>query len=188
MAVRVQPGGNNNILGSNALTASDEILDPVRISSSVAKIAQIASDDPELWNRKGVILARAGQHREALECFERALKLAPNHEGAWLNKGKTLLALDGTNGDRERDALRCCERALELKPLDAEAWYLKGVILARLDKMESALIAYQRSIELDSNHGGSWYGMGLAARHLGFKNRAEECFKMASKLGVKVKK
>lgn len=203
MKVGIDEDSNNggNIIATHA---SDAIPDgatnldssePVELSpnsSQRIKSIQIESDpaDAELWNRKGVSLAKAGNHNEAFLCFERALKLDPNHEGAWVNKGRAIMALNGTGGDRNRDkdALVCFERAIELKPIDAQAWYLKGVALARLEMMEEALIAYQRSIEIEPNHAGCWYGMGLAARHFGYKKRAEECFKKASKLGLKVKK
>jgi tetratricopeptide (TPR) repeat protein len=184
----------NGSAGAIKGNGSNSESEPMEISASnpaqSIKSIQIGSDlgNAELWNRKGVSLAKAGQHNEAYECFERALKLDPNHEGAWVNKGKAILALSGREVNRDRDAIMCFDRALELKPIDADAWYLKGVALARMEMMEDALVAYQRSIEIEPDHAGSWYGMGLAARHFGYKKRAEECFKTASKLGLKPKK
>jgi tetratricopeptide (TPR) repeat protein len=183
--------GSSTTIEGKGINSESEPLE-ISASSPAQQIRsiQIESDlgNAELWNRKGVGLAKAGQHNEAYDCFERALKLDPNHEGAWVNKGKANLALSGRERNRDKDALLCFDRALELKPIDAEAWYLKGVALARMEMMEDALVAYQRSVEIEPDHAGSWYGMGLAARHFGYKKRAEDCFKTASKLGLKVKK
>lgn len=139
----------------------------------------VTPNDAELWNRKGVGLARAGHYTEAYACFENALILNPNHQEAWLNKGKVILKLK----DKERDALLCFSRAAEIDPNKPEVWFVKGVALARLDMMQDALNAYEHATELEPRHAGAWYGMGLAALNLGYKKRAEECFRKSKKLG-----
>jgi tetratricopeptide (TPR) repeat protein len=134
--------------------------------------------DPELWNRRGTNLLRAGEYSLAYKCFERTLAINPNHQGAWLGIGTILLKL----GKKEREAFACFEKVIELDSNNAEAWYLMGVSLARLDQMQDALISYEHATELDAGHARAWYGMGLAARYLGYKKRAEECIKKSKKL------
>jgi len=134
--------------------------------------------DAELWNRRGITHANAGRLKEAYECFEQALKINPNHQRAWVNRGNVLLKLQG----KEKEAFYCFEQAIKIAPNDPDAWFVKGVALARLGFMNEALAAYEHATELDPRHARAWYGMGLAARYLGYKKRAEECFKKSRKI------
>jgi tetratricopeptide (TPR) repeat protein len=135
-------------------------------------------NDPEIWNRRATTFLRAGDYNRAYECFQKTLAINPNHQRAWLGIGTILLDLE----ENEREALACIDRAIELDSNIAEAWFLKGIALARQDRLQDALISYEHATELDSGHAGAWYGMGLAARYLGYKKRAEECFKKSKKL------
>ncbi len=39
-------------------------------------------DDPDLWNNKGITLRSMGRYEEAMECFNRSLKLDPRDKNA----------------------------------------------------------------------------------------------------------
>ncbi len=39
-------------------------------------------DDPDLWNNKGITLRSMGRYEEAMECFNRSLKLDPIDKNA----------------------------------------------------------------------------------------------------------
>ncbi|MCD6387429.1 MAG: tetratricopeptide repeat protein, partial [Methanophagales archaeon] len=57
----------------------------------------------EAWNNKGVALSKLRRYEEAIECFNRALKINQNDAEAWNNKGNVL------------DELGKYEEAVELK-------------------------------------------------------------------------
>ena len=42
------------------------------------------------WCDKGDALTKSGRHEEALQCFDKALELAPRYAKAWALKGATL--------------------------------------------------------------------------------------------------
>ena len=44
-------------------------------------------NDPELWTRKGLALMDLNHFKDAIVCFDKALKLEPNFELAWINMG-----------------------------------------------------------------------------------------------------
>lgn len=64
----------------------------------------------------GLKAFRAGRHQVAFWCFDRSLRLAPNHQGAWTYRAAALTKL----GFRE-DATRSFKRAMEIAPDSAEA-------------------------------------------------------------------
>ncbi len=39
-------------------------------------------DDPDLWNNKGVALRSMGRYEEAMECFNKSLKIDPRDKNA----------------------------------------------------------------------------------------------------------
>ena len=43
-------------------------------------------DDPDLWNHKGIALRSMGRYEEAMECFNKSLKIDPRDKNAsWFN-------------------------------------------------------------------------------------------------------
>ncbi len=40
------------------------------------------SKDPDLWNLKAVVLRSMGRHDEAIECFNKSLKIDPRDKNA----------------------------------------------------------------------------------------------------------
>ena len=39
-------------------------------------------DDPDLWNHKGIVLRSMGRYEEAMECFNKSLKIDPRDKNA----------------------------------------------------------------------------------------------------------
>jgi len=39
-------------------------------------------DDPDLWNHKGITLRSLGRYEEAMECFNKSLKIDPRDKNA----------------------------------------------------------------------------------------------------------
>ncbi len=39
-------------------------------------------DDPDLWNNKGIALRSLGRYEEAMECFNKSLKIDPRDKNA----------------------------------------------------------------------------------------------------------
>jgi tetratricopeptide (TPR) repeat protein len=139
------------------------------------------STDAEALNVKGMNLVRTQQLRSALECFEKALRLNPNHSKAWYNKGMSLVSL----GESKEEALHCFEKAIEINPLDPEAWNNKGAVLALLEKEQDALICYERALELKPSYALAWQNKGLLLLRSGNKKEAKDCFKNAVDAGLK---
>jgi tetratricopeptide (TPR) repeat protein len=52
---------------------------------------------------------KLGKHNEAIESYDRAVKIDPNYVLGWINKGNVLAKLG-----RQKDANRCFARAREL--------------------------------------------------------------------------
>jgi tetratricopeptide (TPR) repeat protein len=58
---------------------------------------------------------------KALECFDKATKLNPKDDEAWIKKGTALLTLD-----KPDKALECFDKATKLDPKNDQAWTMMG--------------------------------------------------------------
>lgn len=110
-----------------------------------------ALKDPKLSNdRRGSILndravayARSGQAKLAIDDFNRAIQLYPEHAATYNNRGNLLLALG-----LHKEAIRDFDRAILLSPGYAAAHANRAGAFDRLGKPDEALRDYSRAIEL----------------------------------------
>ncbi len=137
--------------------------------------------DAEALNVKGMNLVRTQQLNAALECFEQAVKLNPNHSRAWYNRGMSLMGLDESN----EEALHCFQKAIEIDPLYAEAWNNQGAVLTMLGRKKDALTSYDRALELKKGYAMAWQNKGLLLLNMGDKKAAKVCFQNAKEAGLK---
>ena len=101
-------------------------------------------DDPKAHNNVGVIYARQGNPREAIEHFDRALRLDPNHLHACMNKGSALVALG-----RDCEALNVFDRVLRAAPDTYHAHAMRGLICANVQRHDEALLHFAATLRLD---------------------------------------
>ncbi len=105
-------------------------------------------DDPRAHNNLGVIYARQGNPREAIEHFDRALRLDPNHLHACMNKGSALVALG-----RYCEALGVFDRVLRAAPGNYHAHAQRGLICANVQRHAEALRHFAATLRLDREPG-----------------------------------
>jgi tetratricopeptide (TPR) repeat protein len=84
------------------------------------------------------------EYREAIECYDKALKINPNYAGVWNNKGNALAELA-----KYKEAIECYDKAIKLNPNSAYAWYNKGNALAELAKYREAIECYDKALEIE---------------------------------------
>src|SRR5947209_2767987 len=97
---------------------------------------------PDTWNNLVVISTREKKVAEAIDDFENALKINPNH----------LLSLDNLGNayrlqKRWADAREVLERALSIAPDDPEANYSLGMVYAQTDDTTKAHDYLQRALQ-----------------------------------------
>lgn len=130
--------------------------------------------------RKGARLADSGNHREALELYEKVLALDPNDAMTWANKGRSMEALKRHDEalvfyakaaqldpqlkiqpeqarclmqmGRLNDALPVFDQAVSNDRENAPLIHNRGVCLLQLDRNSEALEAFDRVLELNPKH------------------------------------
>jgi tetratricopeptide (TPR) repeat protein len=85
------------------------------------------SEDVDDLNQKGNDLSNQGKYQEAIEYYERALRIDPNHVNALNNKGVAL-----ANQGEYKEAIECYDKALEIDPNYTTAQNNKKLALEKL--------------------------------------------------------
>jgi tetratricopeptide (TPR) repeat protein len=88
---------------------------------------------PLAYNMLGTVRAEDGKPEEALQCYRKALELAPGYLAALDNSGRALEALG-----RFEEALAVYQRAAEVMPSSADLAANQASVLQRMDDYQNA--------------------------------------------------
>ena len=88
-----------------------------------------------------------GRYEQAIESYDQAIALQPDHATSWYNRGNSL-----DNLGRYEQAIESYDQAIALQPDDASAWYSRGTSLAELDRYEQAIESYDQAIALQPDY------------------------------------
>jgi predicted Zn-dependent protease len=91
----------------------------------------------------------------AMQSFDEALKIDPNHQKSLLNSARVLLETS-----RPKEALERVERALAIDSLSSDALRLLGRTRYELGDVSEAIDAYQRAIALDDQDSWAMNNLG----------------------------
>jgi Flp pilus assembly protein TadD len=103
----------------------------------------IVPADPAVTHNLGVAIAAQGRHREAIGCFENALKADPSFVSAHFNRGVALLRLGET-----QEAIKAFGRTAQLEPQHYEAHRALGFLWLAQGERGRALDHLARTYEL----------------------------------------
>jgi tetratricopeptide (TPR) repeat protein len=114
------------------------------------------------WNNKGVVQTKLGKYNEALECFDRALKINPGVSNIWLNRGIALVKLN-----EFEEAMDCFDRSLQLDPNNESAkrrrnkcWYKWKLLEAREDGITDSVYTSRRRHGPEPGYDYDYYDYG----------------------------
>ncbi|VVB70018.1 Beta-barrel assembly-enhancing protease [uncultured archaeon] len=131
-------------------------------SAPVAGQSEAAS-----WLNQGIALANQSKYDEAIQAFDKAIKINPQYEAAWFLKGAAL-----NRQGMYADAIQAYDKAIEINPGNESTWTSKGVALGNLDKYDEAALAFDRAIEINPENYVAWYLKGAALDQQGKTDEA----------------
>lgn len=133
--------------------------------------------DMRQWLNKGVSLAALGFKKEAMGCYDQALRIDPGYAEAWANKGNIF-----KEAGELTEAVSCFDRALALNPKAVLAWYNKGGTLEMLGRPEEALACLDQALSLNPLMEMAWSSRGVALGKLGRNEEALASFEKATRI------
>ena len=109
------------------------------------------------YNNLGYYLSGKGKIEEAMENYQKALKLNPAYEDALNNMGYALAGLK-----RHSEAVPYYEAALRIRPKHAEVHNNLGNALSELGKIDEAIAHYRVALEQNPEHADAHNNLGIA--------------------------
>lgn len=128
-----------------------------RAEKDLSVLVNKITNNPDLWVALGYVRHQLGRDKEALQCFEKALAINPNHPDALMNSANAYHALG-----QYTEALSSADKALAVTPDRPEAQVSRGRILYEMGLFEASKSSYDLAIGLNSNYAEAWMGRGLA--------------------------
>jgi len=138
---------------------------------------QYAPELADLHFLRGNVYMQLNQLRVAQAAYQTVMSVDPEYRGARFNLG-----LIAHRQDKLRDAIDWFKREEDMEPTSNVSLEL-GRAYARLGEPDSARMAYERSIELDSTNSTAFMWLGQLHEELGEMEKALE----VSKAGLKLK-
>ena len=126
------------------------------------------------WNTKGLDFFNQGKNEEAIECYDKALDIEPEHVNTWHNKGVLLKKLR-----KNTEAIECYDKVLEINPEALNTWYNMGIILKEMGKNEEAMKCYDKALEINPGYFYAWNNKGSILYNQGKNEEAIECYDKA---------
>ena len=130
------------------------------------------------WEDRGDILKRLRCYKEAVEAYNRAIELKPEHD-SWIYEKKGDILSDFL--ERYEEALQAYDRVIELGGDYYKTWYKKAHLLVILERYEEALNAFNKVEELNDaffSYCNLWFYQGILLEKL---SRYEEALKLYDK-------
>jgi tetratricopeptide (TPR) repeat protein len=161
------------------LTTSERIEDAVELISDSQYVSKIKMTeirgftDLHKYLYYGALYFRI-RPNEAIECYDKALEIDPEHIFTWISKGGILISLN-----KYQKAIECFDKALEIDPEHIQTWVDKGNALISLKHHQKAIECYDKALEIDPENLYAWFNKGNALDDLNKYQRAIECFDKA---------
>ncbi|MEP0911305.1 tetratricopeptide repeat protein [Leptolyngbya sp. GB1-A1] len=124
-------------------------------------LSGINSELVSVWSGKGYILANLGSYEQAIDSWDKAIKIKPDDHEAWHNRGVALLNLE-----RYEQAIDSYNKAIEIKLDFHQAWYNRGLALRNLGHYEEAIDSYNKAIKIRPDYHQAWYNQGYTLANL----------------------
>jgi len=129
------------------------------------------------WFLQGYALGRLGQHADAAQSYERALRLSPEDEGSWLSLGQSQNEL----GQTER-AIQTFRQALRYRPESAQMYLALADTYRKQGRLELAIPNYRECVRYDPALAQGWYGLAASYQLTGQRERRDEALQSLRKL------
>jgi superkiller protein 3 len=134
----------------------------LKIDSIIEEIHQNLTTKLDLWLKKGLLLVQSERYNEAIDSYNKVLKVNNVSSQAWYYLGLALMMVH-----RPEEAIASFDKAIRLDPDNHKTFFSRGLALESLGQLEEALSDFDQALKLQANHYQSWYNRGVILAALG---------------------
>jgi len=136
--------------------------------------ASLAPDDPQIYNRLGMLEMSRSSPEKAKGFYEKACRLAPEVARYHMRLGDSLQRLS-----MYEDAIGAYATSLDLEPRNAPAWNNRGFANFNVNRWNEALRCYDESMKSDPTYAVAWYNYGYTLQLSGRLNDSKDYYQRA---------
>jgi tetratricopeptide (TPR) repeat protein len=134
---------------NEAISCFDEALKINPIYDEALKAKELAIKEQRqkkisLLVEEGLQYSKNNNYLNAIDSFDKAIKLDPKNYIPYYYKGEVLFKRQEYN-----EAIECYSKALEIKPDYAEAYYIKGLAFSDLGKHKEAISCFDEALKIN---------------------------------------
>ena len=129
--------------------------DFAQAAEAYRKAVALEPEIPELWANLGLMDHEAGNHSQAINSFQRAIRLNSS-----LFVPQLFLGLEYLQSNKAEAALPHLENAAKLNPKDLEALRSLAEAHATLGEIDKAVDLYWQAMRLNAKEGSLWFDLG----------------------------
>tara|TARA_B100001094_G_scaffold175479_1_gene169615 strand:+ start:884 stop:2611 length:1728 start_codon:yes stop_codon:yes gene_type:complete len=142
--------------------------------SKFLQASLLAPEDPQIYNRLGMLEMSRASPDKARFFYEKACTLAPEVARYHMRLGDSLQRLSSYE-----DAIRSYATSLDLEPRNAPAWNNRGFANFNLNRWNEALRCYDESMKSDPTYAVAWYNYGYTLQLSGRLNDSKDYYQRA---------
>lgn len=150
----------------------EEILQDLNLPSQ-----PIRTKNAEDYYNEGIEKLDRKDYQGAIEDFNQAIKIAPDHGEAHLKRGNSRYFLGN-----KQSVIEDYTRAIEINPNYAEAYSNRGDLCYELGDYQAAIKDYNQAIEINPNYANAYFKRGIVRIYLGDYQVAIEDYTQAVKI------
>lgn len=180
-----------------------------RVDEALPLLDKSLAYDPQFypaWLAKGHALAKLGQYKEALVCFQQAHNFGDPNAARYVEQCRRRLQPEEPTSTATGDsigearnwfakaaalaksgehtvAVSCYEKGLKLQPRNAAAWFNMGHCMGLLGRHQDVVRCCDRALEIDPKDSQHWLLRGLGLYSMESYQDAIASFQQAEKFG-----
>lgn len=120
-------------------------------------LANSPSNDVRVFYNLGLIYQTLNRNHEALDAYDKALKILPDDIETLINKCSLLNDLHDSIA-----ALKIANHVITLKPQIPQAWLNKGLAQISLHQLNDGINSYHQALRLDNKYCEAWTNLAVA--------------------------
>ena len=114
-----------------------------------------------LFNILGAVLAEQNKPQEALENYNKSIKINPNYYQAYNNLGVCLHSLNKID-----EAIQSYQKAIVIQPKNANAYNNLGAVFKEQGEREKSITCFQKAIVIQPKHADAYNNLGAVFKQL----------------------
>ena len=132
-------------------------------------ILKVTDNNWLIYNNRGFTYNDLGNYKQAIEDYDKAIKIKPGYAQAYINRGNAYISLGNYT-----QAIKDLNRAIEITPVYAEAYINRGIAYISLGNYKQAIKDLNRAIEITPVYAEAYINRGNAYISLGNYKQAIE--------------